>query len=111
ERVKQRRLCALAQLEREHVGPIQHSCPLSLERTHERERQWDRAGVAADIRARAGLIEIESGTRWIGIAERRLLQVERRVGDASPLECREQGLLPLRVFMQDDQIDGHLLLS
>ena len=108
ERAKQRGLSTLAQLEREHVGPVQHSRALPLEGSHIRERQRDRASVAADVGARTGLVEIQPGARRIDVAERRAFQIKRRIGDAAPLECREQRLLPFGVLMEDDEIHSSL---
>ena len=59
QRPQQCRLCALAQLEREDVGAVQHPRAQSLERPHVGQRQRDGARVAADVGARARLIEVQ----------------------------------------------------
>ena len=101
ERVQQRRLRALAQLEREHVGAVQDARPAPFERSHVGERQRNGARVAAHVRARACLVEVQRRRRRLHVAERGLLQVERLEPDAAPLERREERLLPLGVFEQN----------
>ena len=108
EGAQQRRLCALAQLEREHVGAVEHPCAQPFEGSHVGERQRHRSRVAAQIRARAGLIEVERRAERLDVAERRSRDVERHERDAAPLERREQRLLPFRMFVNDDEIGSRV---
>src|SRR6185295_14728804 len=110
ECLEQGRLRALAQLQREHVGAVQHTGAAVFERPHEREGEGHGPRVAADVGARACLIEIQTRGWTLDVAERRPLQVERRIANPAPLERLEQRLLPLRMLVNDDEISaGHLL--
>jgi hypothetical protein len=100
--VEQGGLRALGELEREDVGAVEHAGALALEGAHERERERDRPGVPADVGARARLVEVEARGGRIAIGEDGALDVEGREGDAAALEGGEQGLLPLRVLVNDD---------
>ena len=107
ERSQQRRLRALAELEREHIGAVQDAGALQLERAHQGKRERHRARAAAHICARARLVEVEPRARQFHVGEGRPRDVERHEGDAAPIERREEWLLPLGVFVQDDQVRRH----
>ena len=70
ERPQQRRLGALAQLEREDVGAVEHAGAEQLQRSHVGERQRHGPRVPAKIRAGARLVEVEPGVRRFVVAER-----------------------------------------
>src|SRR5262245_21536521 len=101
--MEERRLRALAQFEREDVRAVQDARANECERAHVGERERHRARVAADVRARARLVEVERRTRSRGVAERGSREVERLIGHASALQRGEERLLPLWMFVQDDQ--------
>ena len=100
ERPQQRRLDALAQLQREHVGAVEHAGAEELQRSHVRERQRDSPRVAAKIGAGAGLVEIEPGARRLVVVEGGAREVERRERDAASRQRLEQRLLPLGMLME-----------
>ena len=101
---KQRSLRALAQLQCEHVRAVQHTSAVSLQRPQVGQCQRHRPRVAAHIRARAGLVEIEPRLWHLVIGEGCRRDVERLERDAPTLQRREQRLLPLGVFMNDDEV-------
>ena len=88
ERAQQRRLGALAQLEREHVGAVQNPGAQEFQRSHVGERQRHRPRVTAQIRAWTRLIEVEGGAKRFDVAERCPCDVEgqqtRRPGARAP---------------------------
>src|SRR5687767_5718721 len=105
ERAQQRRLSALAQLEREHVGAVQYARAEALERSHVREGQGHCTSVPADVRARARLVEVHIRCRNIDVAECRPLQIERLERDTPALERGKEWLLPLRMLKEHDKIE------
>ena len=86
KRAQQGRLCALAQLQREHVGAVEHARAEKLERPHVGERQRHRARVAANVGARAGLVEIEPGASRFDVAEGGARHIEWFERDAAALQ-------------------------
>ena len=105
ERVEQRGLSALAQLEGEHLRAVQHARAHRLERSHQGQSERHRPRVAAQIRARAGLVEVQPGAA----AARRSQKAARETSNGSNemprrVERREQRLLPLGMFVQDDEV-------
>ena len=104
EASEQRRLRRLRQLERERPVAVEHDAAGRLERLQVRERERDRADVAADVGARAGLVEDDGRRRQIARDERRSLEIERVVADAFFLERAEERLLPLRMLEQHEDV-------
>ena len=97
-------LDALAQLEGEHVSTVQNPYAQKLEGSHVGERQRNRPRVTPEIRAWAGLIEVERPSRCVDVAECLSSDVEWSKRDASSLERRKQRLLPFGMLVKDDQI-------
>ena len=106
ERAEQRRLRALAQFEGEDVGAVEHARPEPFERAHVSQRERHRARVAAQVGARTGLIEVQPRPRRRVVAEGGACEVEGRERHAPTFERREQRLLPLGMFVQNDEIGG-----
>ena len=63
--------------------------------------------MAAHVRARTGLVEIQGRRRCLDVAERGVLEIERRIANAAPLERIEERLLPLRVLVDHDEVGFH----
>jgi hypothetical protein len=61
--------------------------------------------MAADVRARARLIEVQLRGWRVEIAECSAGDVEAGEPDAAAFERGEQRLLPLRVFVENDEIE------
>ena len=101
---QERGLRALAQLERENIGAVEDAGAEQLERAHVRQRQRHGARVAAQISARARLVEVERCAQGLDVAEGRLGQVERLERHAAPRERRKERLLPLGMLVKDDEI-------
>src|ERR1700750_1808713 len=107
ETAHKRRVSRLADLERESTRTIQDVRATKLKRSHEGQHEGNRSRISTHVRAGAYLGEVQAG-RWrlVGI-KRGMFQIVSRVRDVAAVERREQRFLPFRMFVEDNEVDGH----
>ena len=94
----------LRELEGEGPRSVDDGGTAPFERGEVGERGRHGSRVAADVGARACLVEDDAGRRRVASDERSLLQVERVVGDAARVERRKERLLPFGMFEEDQDV-------
>jgi len=72
-----------------------------------RLRERNRPRIAAQIGARARLVEVQRRRGHLDVAEGGARDVKWLERNAPARQRREQRLLPFRVFVQDDEIGSH----
>ena len=109
ECVFERGLGGFAEFQGERFRAVQHAGAAAFERAHERQSERDGARVAADVRGGAGLVEIERRFRGGVRIERGAFQIEFGVVDTAAFKRGEERLLPLGMFVEDDEIGTHIV--